>query len=68
MRAPVLAVKAAGLIEVAGQTLISAKEVITGVGLMVTVNVTGALVHPFEVAVTEMVAVILKLVRLAGAA
>jgi hypothetical protein len=68
VRIPVFAVKEAGLIEVVGQTLISDCVVRTGVGFIVTVNVTGALVHPFAVAVTEMVPLILKLVRFAGAA
>jgi len=68
VRTPVFAVKAAGLIEVVGQTLISEKEVMTGVGLIVTVKVTGALAQPLAVAVTDIVAVILKLVRFAGAA
>ena len=66
--APVFAVKAAGLIEAVGQTLISDKAVMTGVGLIVTVKVTGALAQPLAVAVTEIVAEILKLVRFAGAA
>jgi hypothetical protein len=67
VKAPVFAVNDAGLIKVVGQTLISDWEVMTGVGLMVTLNVTGALVQPLAVAVTVIVPLILKLVRLAGA-
>ena len=68
VKAPVFAVNPGGLIVAKGHTDISERAVITGVGLMVTVNVTGALVQPFAVAVTEIDPTISKLVRFAGAA